>query len=261
MLNYFRTLRVLYTKELKNRFSRTKRSSYPKFLLVGLPRSGTTLLHTYLNSHPNIFSAGERDIQLVRKELAGSIEQEERITFPPLPAQIQTAGAKILLPHQPNHEIFTFLKDILGADPSIKVIFLKRENILRWLVSLHIARNSKQWSQTNRREKLTVSQKRLELSAHHLVSQLEEISKITQTYQQLFEEANTFELSYESLSANPQPCLGKLQLFLEVRPLPLVSLLQKQNPEPLHALIRNYKEVERILIDSPYQKFLEEPFS
>jgi LPS sulfotransferase NodH len=256
VFKYLDTLRILYTKELRNRLSQRKNSSYPKFLIVGLARSGTTLLHTYLNSHPNIISGGERKIELIKQEIF-ELPEHEREVFPPFPNYIKAAGAKVLLPHQQDNSFFPALNEVLAAEPSFKVLFLKRENLLSWYVSLCIALNTKQWSQINRQKKTPLAQRQIKIPIDNLLPTLKEASKANHAYCQLFNQFNTIEISYESLSKNPIPTLAEIQEFLDVSPAPLSSLLHKQNPEPLSNLILNYKEVEQALWNTPFQKFLE----
>lgn len=257
MFNYLNTLCILYSKELKNRFSRRKRAHYPKFLITGLARTGTTLLHTYLNSHPQIQSSGEHDMERVRKELT-CVGNQEKIIFPPYASHIRIGGAKILLPHEQNQSKLIILDEILQAEPSLKIIFLTRENTLRWLLSLQIAQKSNQWSQTNFQKKSALRHKQINLPVHLLPSRLEEISQLTEVYRQRFNRENTLEINYEPFSLNPQPFLRNIQDFLGVRPATLHTLLQKQNPEPLAELIKNYDAVEKVLQNTPYQKFLED---
>ena len=63
---YWKVLQILYTKALKNRLSSKKSLHYQKFLIAGRARSGTTLLHTLLNTHQKLH-------QLVRWILYGFI--------------------------------------------------------------------------------------------------------------------------------------------------------------------------------------------
>lgn len=255
MLNYLKILRTLYTKELKNNLSIKRRTTYPKFLILGLARTGTTLLHTYLNSHPNIMSQGEKDLELVREALVNETEGKRKI-FPPYSYHIKTAGVKIVLPHQAKAKTLTFLNEVLEAEPSIKILFLSRENMLRWYLSLCIARNSRQWSQTGHSKKLSATQKQVHLPIHTLHSTLEEASETIGVYRQLFPPANTLEISYESLCTYPIYYMNQIQKHLGVNSIPLLSLLQKQNPEPLRELIKNYEEVEHALFSTPFHKNL-----
>ncbi len=255
MLKYLNTLRILYTKELRNRFNSEKRSDYPKFLIVGLPRSGTTLLHTYLNSHPNIVSAGEKKIELIRQELQ-EVGSWKKVIFPPFSRHIKTAGAKVLLPDAPDSNFLSVLKEIIALEPSIKFLFLNRENLLRWYVSLNIARNTGQWSQTKGQNRQPIFQKKLRIPVNHLIDTLEETLKTIAVYRDLLSHTNMKEISYEFFSENPSSALAEVQGFFGLNTSPLSSLLQKQNPEPLHELIQNYEDVKQVLAPIPFQKFI-----
>lgn len=255
MLKYLNTLRIIYTKELRNHLNRKRGCSYAKFLIIGLPRTGTTLLHTYLNSHPNIISGGERKIELIKQEVLGTSTQE-KIVFPPFSKHIEAVGAKILLPTHSENNFFFALNEILNAEPSLKILFLNRENILRWYVSLCIARHTAQWSQMNRQSLLSVAQRQVKIPVNNLLSTLKKASNDIEGYSKLLNQFNTLEISYEAFSTNPTLCLAEIQNFLGVNPSRLFSLLHKQNPEPLSELILNFKDVEKALCGSPFQKFL-----
>lgn len=52
---YFRTVSAIYLKRAANLIPAFKGRDYTAFAIVGRARTGSTLLHTYLNSHPQNF--------------------------------------------------------------------------------------------------------------------------------------------------------------------------------------------------------------
>lgn len=216
---------------------------YQPFLIAGLPRSGTTLLHTYLNTHPNIHSQGEIHLK--------ALLQPEKI-FKPYGQHIHAAGAKLMLPYQDVQTNIDLLKQLLQQFPELKVIFIQRENLLHWYISLQIALKTSQWSQSGNKATTSLTDKQLFIPTDKLLSQLQQAEESIKIYQTVFKKVSLLELSYENLSQNPQDILPEIQDFIGVQPSPLLSLLQKQNPEPLSELILNYEEVSRTLHHTLY---------
>lgn len=238
---YLRTLGIIYTKALKNRLSLQKSMHYQPFLIAGLPRSGTTLLHTYLNSHPNLHSQGEVDIR--------DLQQVAKI-FIPYGKHIQAAGPKVLLPSSPQENDYQLIRHLLSASPQTKIIFIQRENLLRWYTSLQIAYQTQQWSQSGNGAKL--ADRQVFIDPAIILDRLQEAEKSIAKYRELFKEVPCMEITYEHLVQLPQQLLPNIQHFLGLKPAPLFSLLQKQNPEPLSSLISNYDEIVDILINTTY---------
>lgn len=244
--SYLNTVITLYKKDLKNRLSWKKGHHYQPFLIVGLPRSGTTLLHTYLNNHPNLHSRGE----VVLKDLV----QKPENTFVPFGKHIQAAGAKVLLPEAPSETDFQLIKQAFISNPQIKIIFIQRENLLRRYTSLQIAYKTRQWSQTGKEAAL--SERQIIIDPKVLLKQLKETETNLFRYRNLLKEVSCMEISYEHLVQLPQQLLPDVQAYLGVKANPLISLLQRQNPEPLSSLVRNFDQLTEVLKNTPYSKYL-----
>ena len=250
-VNRLKTLRILYTKALNNIFSRKKGYQYRKFLIVGLPRSGTTLLHTYLNNHPDIWSHGETDITTFQDP-----EQIKNL-FSPYPANIKAVGAKILLPAGGNFEVERIIKDLDDSEHPPNYIFLYRENLLRWYISLKIAERTHQWSVSDNQKAIPLHLKQIEVDTKNLIQDFNQAQQNIVCYKKLFHKRREMVISYEELVHNPEVKLLEVQEFLGVHPVKLKSLLKKQNPELLPRLVLNFKEVTEVLRRTSYEKFLE----
>lgn len=250
-LKHIKTLKILYTKIFRNAFSRRKGYQYQKFVIVGLPRSGTTLLHTYLNYHPNIWSHGETIFNTLKNPV------RDQNFFPPFSGNIKAVGIKSLLPLDESSIPKSSEKKSIGPGHPYKFIFIHRENLLRWYVSLKVAQKSKQWSQTYQDKIVPVKLKKLEINVPELLQSLDKAKEKIECLKKVFYGSRTFVLTYEDLNEIPETKLKEIQVFLGVKPKTLFSLLQKQNSELLSDLITNYDEVHAALNETPYQKFLE----
>lgn len=253
--NYWKTLRILYTKAFRNQLSNKKSLDYQKFMIVGRARSGTTLLHTYLNTHRNIYSAGEVQASELYHDLQTS-DIKKRLIFRTFDSSIKVAGAKVLLPVQIQNTVTEALLHIIALSPDIKIIHLHRRNLLREYVSLKIAEKTNKWSEINHKNSLSVNEKQIKPDITEMFRYFSLATEGLQHFRQLFKGTTHFELTYEELSEKPQEAMLRVQNFLQVTPAPTFSLLQRQNPEPPEALIINYHSISKALQGTPYEIFL-----
>jgi len=127
-----------------------------RFIVLGLPRSGTTYLMTLLNAHPQISCTGE---QFNAKAVVGVGRQDHspdavltrdrdpvahmHKVFAEADAQgAAQGGFKFMLGH--NLAVFKALFE----DPGLRIIYVWRENRLAQIASLIKAAESQQWAQT-----------------------------------------------------------------------------------------------------------------
>lgn len=130
-----------------------------RFIVLGLPRSGTTYLSTLLDSHPKIRSAGEyfNPYYLIDKGPDGSdkvvfdrdakpVRTAEAFFKTAEAESMDAAGFKFMIGHN-----VTVLRWI-ARQPDIKIIFVRRENKLAQVASMIKAVHTQQWAKTARSE-------------------------------------------------------------------------------------------------------------
>jgi len=59
MTHYFQDIQKLFTQELMDKFKDVGNSSKKPIFIIGMPRSGTTLIEQIISSHPDVYGAGE----------------------------------------------------------------------------------------------------------------------------------------------------------------------------------------------------------
>src|SRR5688572_9500988 len=97
MYNYYlhlRTYLIIKKKELLN-YVRSKGHHYTSFVILCEPRTGSTLLHTFLNFHPNIRSYGEILRELVEKNNNLNLNVLNANIFKPHAKHLQAVGLKL----------------------------------------------------------------------------------------------------------------------------------------------------------------------
>ena len=258
LINYLRTLSVLHYKRILQRLPIVQQEHYIPFLILCHPRSGSTLLHTYLNSHPAIVSKGERvitDLRYHHQRIDQNYLTEK--VFCPQPKQIKAVGAKFFvnLVAYPNGRV---LIDHLNDIPNLKIILLNRRNLLRVILSNKIAEQTGQMSAWKKAHELSLESRSIYLDPKECLALLEKMEEEYDKARKSLDAKNHLTIFYEDLVSRKEATLYSIQKFLQVPPCKLLSLLRQQNPEPLCELISNYDDLAKSLKGSRWEYLLNE---
>ncbi|MCA6078687.1 Stf0 family sulfotransferase [Fulvivirga sedimenti] len=213
---------------------------YRRFAITGHPRTGSTLLHTYLNDHWNLHSYGELlsmqlDSRLAAENLSARQFYNKNFTSP-FPRIINAVGFKYFYQYEElsgGQEIL----DLMLSDPELLFIHLKRRNKLRTAISYQIARATSAWTGSES-ERLPV-----ELNVEELLHDLVKLESWEKEYDEYLSGRKMLTVYYEDLVAEPQEELHKIQLFLGVEPCRLHSVLHRQHEGPIETYVSNFQEV------------------
>jgi len=245
-----------------------------KFVVFTTPRTGSSLLVKTLDSHPEIFCAGELFF------LKGNIyHNESRYQFWKFPvgsklnyiinyvklfftltdflnkfyktdhASIKAKGFKLML-FQTFYipGIFRYLKK-----HDVKVIVLIRKNILRNTLSDLRSRSTKVYHNEGDVATITIPKFRVDVNAlRKKMKQIESFNK-----QLISSTANLKRkiIYYEDFE-NWEEIIADVLKYLHVEDVPLDAASKKLNPLDLEDMISNYKEVEQWIIENGYSKYL-----
>lgn len=170
---------------MKLKTSSSEGAAPRRFLVMGLPRSGTTYLMTLLNAHPRIYCTGEQfnpfGIVGINSEdnRHEAILERDRAPVAFLDALFARfsedhgkstwVGCKFMIGHN-----IRVLK-ALAERPDIALIYVWRENRLAQAASLIKALETNRWAQTQRnahiRKKITVGPRKISQHWHELETQ------------------------------------------------------------------------------------------
>jgi hypothetical protein len=207
---------------------------------------------------------------------------EERI-FCTYPEEVRAVGFKL---HYGQSLGFPGLLERLVEDREIRVLHLRRQNLLRMLVSLKLAEVTGVFIEDARRRVtlaslLTASRQPLKAAARlrrrlrpPMASRKEARPRVTvspeelfdfvvrtrirtRNYDDLFNEHPKLAVSYEDLVDHREDVFREVQSFLSIEPGPLTVTLRRQNPEPLRELIENYDELYEAFKDTPQAAFFD----
>jgi LPS sulfotransferase NodH len=247
-----------------------------KFILLAGRRSGTTLLVTSLDSHPQInctkdvFSTKRRlryfqvdrpsglfyrfrsasmkrqiDYIFHRKHLIDAFLAE---VYTPPDDSVKAMGSRVSYGQARKYpEIVEWIKE---NDAS--VIHLIRQNPLKAIVSHFTAQKRHTYHTTAKVKRVTV-----QLSPQKLQRAVTKRLREIEMYRQMFKDRRYHEVYYESFVADRNGETRRILDFLGIDQfVPLTSDLVKQNPDSLADILQNYQEVARAFKGSVLEKYL-----
>lgn len=256
VINYLSTIAILRFKRLLHLLPISRDKQYTPFVILCHARTGSTLLHTYLNSHPAIVSLGEYAGSYI-KEAKGEMEScfFKNQVYTAYPKLIKAVGLKFFFKYRDYSRGEACIPELKEMS-SLKVIILSRKNMIRTIISSLIADKTGALSYWSNKHQFDTKEKRIFVDPHECIRELERMEEERNRFDELFQNHQRFYLSYEELLSEKDLTLNKLQRFLNVKPYTLFTLLKKQNPEPLSQLIINFSELEKALDGTPWQPML-----
>lgn len=247
-----------------------KNTAYTKFIILGTARTGSNYLRGMLNSHRQVVAFGElfRDQDAIGWDFAHlphsrgmlSLFQNdptkflETRVFGNFPKHISAVGFKIFYYHAHDaarEPIWTYLRD----HEEIKVIHIKRQNILKSYLSKKRAMMTQDWVRQNPTTK-SPNQPIL-LSYEECVEDFTHTRAWEQQYDAIFQNHEKIDVFYEQLSHDYVSEMRRIQDFLDVSYKPVEPKTVKQSNRPLSSSIANYVELKERFAGTPWQEFFE----
>lgn len=226
--------------------------TYVPFIVLTRSRTGSNLLLSFLNSHPNIFCEGEIFATL---HGADPIKRLRR-AFRKQPRHIRAKGFKIFYYHPLDADAAGLWSE-LERRTDIRIIHLTRDNILRTLLSRKIAGIKGSWTGT-RFDPTDPDSKRVTVTAEELTEGFESTRQWELAATARFASHRVLRLSYEELVRGPRSWYLALCQFLDVPAQEPRTNLSQQNPESLRQLIRNYDALKAHFAGSRWAPYFDE---
>jgi len=227
------------------------------FIILGQQRTGSNLLRYELDRRcPVVSVRGEEFHPALRgdgdtvRDIAGRVFQRTDREL--------VVGCKIFYDHVTAPEF----RELLSLD-RMKVVHLRRRNWLRRFVSAEIAARRDWWIHDEQLGLPDVRDRAVVVELDRLFLDFRFTAAQQTMAEHLLSSSEVFDISYEELSEQLDTTLENVARFLGA-PFPMPAgepKLQRQNPEPLRLLVRNYDEVRQALMGTMWQRFLdpEEP--
>jgi hypothetical protein len=280
-------------------------TDYVRFIILSSPRVGSNMLASALNSSRDIIcfrelfnafsgfidfsvegydNSSADDRALRNRDFKEFLQQR---IFCEHPEGIRAVGFKMPYVH---FRFYPGLLEWLVADTGLRVLQLRRRNLLRMLVSLRIAQRTGGWADDRKgtlRSKLRPSNavravrhplraadrlrrfiwpkepawKSLRgpvtLSEKECRDFFAEVERDSEHYGRLFGEHPRLSIYYEDLTEDRGRVFEEVQSFLGLKPRSLAATTRRQNPEPLPELIANYDEQYAAFKDGPEAAFFD----
>jgi hypothetical protein len=250
-----------------------------RFAIVGVQRTGTTLIRTTLDDHPSILALGEIFLYShgrfpFRRRAGADVVQSYRSYIEQSPRRRlmhflnRTRIIHEFLNHtysQPGFDAIGFKLMLTQAEQfpmvvrflleeKISVIHVIRRNVLKTHISRETARHRKLFH-----AKTKIAAQAIPLNTRSLVRSLAKISRDNDHWTRTFARSRYLRVDYESFVADRNTELEKLFAFLCVPPeLSISSSLVKVNPDAIADVLANYDEVRVMLQGTPFASCLAE---
>ena len=243
-------------------------AAYTKFIILSAPRSGTNMLRTTLASHPQIHAYGEifnenhiptnygfpaSMKQIMRARLKEPEAYIQELVFRKYLAGTKAVGFKMMY-HHPQSASYRRAWSCLAGIPELRVIHLKRRNLLEVLLSQARSDLTGKWA-SYRDSKGAETQPRIELSAERCEQAFENLVQTRVAFDQRFKPEQLLEVWYEDLVDNFECTLSSVYEFLGVANCSARPATIKQRVDSLDTAISNYPALKAHFEGTPWASF------
>jgi len=231
-------------------------SRYKRFIVLSRGRSGSNLLKSYLNSHPNIKCRGELFRRLDGRNYREIFDSAFQKQLP----RIKALGFKLFYYH-PEDDMDMGIWNIqeglwmdLVNTQDLYVIHLKRRNLLRIILSAKIAHTNGVWLSTKKTNKVQP----IVVDPKELLEKIEETNKWHIIGDKVFNRQKVLNLYYENLTNQTEIEFKRITTFLNLPYHHPNTHLKKQNKGTLRDTIVNYDELKDVFNSTKWGYLLEE---
>lgn len=221
-----------------------------RFLLFAYGRSGSELLRSLINSHPEIYC--DEEIFLDRRAVMPKRYLDNLSRIP----QKKIYGYKAKLPQlELQYKNDEKLKEIfLSSD--FKIIYLRRKNYLRQAISIIIGNQRNKWHDS---KASPLSGKKFQINCSELLELMHWIEIYEHKEKKILEGTEYLSLTYEGdllNQQNHQETLNKVFQYVGVKPVPVETNFFKTTSSNLSDFIENHEEVMDVISKTKYADLL-----
>lgn len=248
------------------------RSDYVKFIILGAGRTGSTFLKGLLNSHSRIvcFSEIFQKKSQINWGLPGFLKSGGKLAlhrdnpvgflndhiFCRQPSNIAAVGFKMFYYHAPNswgEPIWSFLKE----REDIRIIHIKRKNILKTHLSLKRAEMTDVWVKKTKKD-AEEAPFTITLDYGECLDSFINIREFEKNYDAFFRSHPKIEVFYEDLAKRREPVMRRVQDFLCIRREPTKPDTVKQSTRPISRIVSNYPALKERFKGTEWESFFVE---
>lgn len=244
---------------------------YQPFIILGTARTGSTMLWSYLNSHPDILCLrgvygstnkinfgkfyGElpeeyHSSELIKLRNERPIEFLENYVWKEYSKPFKAVGLKYFYDHDRHlsnkEEVISYFK----TNRAIKFLHLKRQNLLATMFSYKRALAQQQWTKAN-------TDFRTSITVQECNDYYQQILDNQKLFDELFSD-RTLQVSYDNLLKATERTLQEVLDFIGVKPISLKTETNKNRETKLSDCITNYTELKTHFKSTDYAKYFNE---
>lgn len=241
---------------------------YQPFIILGTARTGSTMLWSFLNSHPDILCLrgvygstnkinfgkfyGElpeeyHSSELVKLRNQRPIEFLENYVWKEYSKPFKAVGFKYFYDHGRHLLNKDEVINYFLANGAIKFLHLKRDNLLATMFSYKRALAQQQWTKANT-DFLT------SITVQECNDYFQQILESQKRFDELFTD-RTLQVSYDNLLNATEQTLQEVLDFIGVKPISLKTETNKNRETILSDCITNYSELKTHFANSDYAKY------
>ena len=231
----------------------TQKANVPtkKFLIYGQGRTGSELLCNLLDLHPQVHCDTEI---LFHHAFFPKLLIDGKCTA----CQKDVYGFKVKLYQLQDDQKLEprqFLFDML--DNGWKIIHLRRDNILRQVVSLIAARQRNSFHIKSKTKK--TNSKKIEVDCHKILKEISQREAYQEEDFKVLKELPYLTVVYENdllREQDHQRTVDRIFEYLDIHSVPVQSNFVRLTPNYLSDLVENYDELVGVISQSKYAHFL-----
>lgn len=235
------------------------------FVILALARTGSNLLASSLRSNPEVLCYGElfnnalpekilweypRRFDWYAKRLRNKSTSRFLSKYVYRESQAKAVGFKLFTYH--GHYMWQDIWDVMESVEGLRVIHLKRENLLRQYLSTVIAEATSEWV------KKTDQQITVKLDPGETIKYFQQIRDWEHMRDDRLQANARLDISYEQLRNQYNETMAKVQDFLGVNHRKTRPTTSKQS-RGLSDSIENYGELATALAGTEWERFLTNP--
>lgn len=221
-----------------------------KFMLFAKGRSGSGLLRSLLNSHPDIFC--DNEVFNRRKAIAPKRYLLNCSNIRPV--KVYGYKAKIWQLDQQYQSSRKVFKKFFTDD--FQIIYLRRRNFFRQAISNLIGNERGIWHDT---QSGSLSGQKFKIDCKVLLERIEWLENWDEKEKEVLKNVEYLHISYEDdllPQENHQKTLNRIFKYLGVHEVPVQTKLVKTTSRNLADFIRNYDEVVNTIKNSRFEELL-----
>jgi hypothetical protein len=171
-----------------------------------------------------------------------------------VPRQVSAVGFKIFYYHAQTPQ-WKPVWSYLLAQKEIRVLHIKRQNVLQTHLSKARAEQSGEWANIDGK---AGKKKPVRLDYETCLEDFHATRQMEATYDDMFADHPKMEVIYEDLSRDYQGKFEQVSEFLSLPHCPAEPQTYKQTSEPLSSAIENYAALKQRFAGSEWEAFFEE---